>query len=119
MAGANYMGGKRCVTSLTHDLARVLIAWTLTYILSCILTAALQLERNAARARVKDAAGNAQRAHFGKKRLEILRTSLSKRGNARSIQKQQEWTKLEHKHIIAVQYSRAFTSTAISTRRVL
>lgn len=31
MIGANYMGGKRYVASLTHDLPRVLIAWTLTY----------------------------------------------------------------------------------------
>ncbi|KAI9000543.1 hypothetical protein BD414DRAFT_4396 [Trametes punicea] len=36
------------------------------------------LHRNAARARVKDATGKAQRDHFGKKRFEILRTCLSK-----------------------------------------
>ncbi|KAI0635695.1 hypothetical protein C8Q77DRAFT_1099052 [Trametes polyzona] len=35
-------------------------------------------KRNAARARVKDATGQAQRSHFGKKRFEILRTGLSK-----------------------------------------
>ena len=34
--------------------------------------------RNAARARVKDATGKAQRAHFGKKRFEVLQTGLSK-----------------------------------------
>ncbi|OSD06352.1 hypothetical protein PYCCODRAFT_1464305 [Trametes coccinea BRFM310] len=41
-------------------------------------------KRNAARARVKDATGKAQRDHFGKKRFEILRTGLSKgHGSAR------------------------------------
>ncbi|KAI0671568.1 hypothetical protein C8Q78DRAFT_782650 [Trametes maxima] len=38
-------------------------------------------KRNAARARVKDAAGKVQRDHFGKKRFEILRSGLS-RGQA-------------------------------------
>ncbi|RPD61121.1 hypothetical protein L226DRAFT_56940 [Lentinus tigrinus ALCF2SS1-7] len=41
-------------------------------------------KRNAARARVKDAAGKAQRSHFGKKRFEVLRTGLSKGGIAKS-----------------------------------
>lgn len=45
------------------------------YVFACALS-----HRNAARARIKDATGKAQRAHFGRKRFEILRTGLSRSG---------------------------------------